>query len=702
MSELYKKLIPEFLLSSELYLLAITDLGGYYLFANELFEKRFASREDIIGKHFSMTIHPDEIEKCNLIAYQCIAQPGKTFQLQLRKKDESQSDFYWTKWEFSLFKDSDGNPAGILCLGYDITKAEIASWQAKEFAQKLDSMIERITDGFYVLNREWEFVEINQTAEKILNKTRQELIGRKIWDLFPGLPHYNYPEQFRKAMSECITVAFEDYRGDLDKWFHVFCYPSPEGLNVFFRDITQEKKIQQQLKDSETRLRAVLDSAADSHILISPDYKVLSFNKKANEFSMQLLGKPLTLMANMWEYTAPGTEQAFYENSQKALKGENVIIEREIFYHQTGKKLWFEVSYLPTYSDDGNILGFTFNAVNIDARKKAEEKLHQSEIMLRAIYDSSDESLNLIDTNYKIIYNNKLSKQITRMIFGKEAQIGDSSMDFYVPELREEFASYYERVLRGETITLEKEHNGIWWLFKLYPVYDNENRIFGIATNFKDITRRKKQDLELKEIKHRLDKTIEAIPHPLLTVDAENLQITYVNAEFERVFGYTEKELLGKEVDILLPEKYRKHHRLLQKEYVKKGGLLKNRNRYLPALIKDGSEIYVDASLNTFVANDKLYAILILQDVTEKKKQQDQILKQNETLKRIAWQQSHEVRRPVANILGLCELFKNYENESEEMRKKYIEYMIHSAEELDRVIHKVISQTSEVNFDKNE
>jgi len=447
-----KALVPPFLLHSQTYAVVITDLEGRYIFTNEVFKKRFAFlAEDFIGKPFGITIHPDDVEKCNQVAYQCITNPDKIFQIQVRKPDNSEGDFYWTQWEFSLLKDQNQNPIGIFCLGYDISR---------------------------------------------------------------------------------------------------------------------EKKIQTELR--------------------------------------------------------------------------------------------------------------------------------QSEIMLCALYDSSSEALTLIDTNYKFLYKNKLAKQITKNIFGREAKIGDYSLDFYVPELREEFANYYQRVLQGETIRVEKEYQGIWWRFSLYPVYDNENRIFGVATNLKDITRRKQQDLALYEAQQRLNKIIEAVPHPLLIVDAETIQIIYVNAEFEKVFGYTEQEVIGKEVDFLLPERYRAKHRFLQEEYLKEGGLIKNMGRYLPALVKNGTEIYTDASLNTFVADGKKYVIVILQDVTEQKKQQDQILEQNKALQEIAWQQSHEVRRPVANILGLCNLLRDYKDEPEEIRDKYLEYMLKATQELDDIIHKIVKETNKI------
>jgi PAS domain S-box-containing protein len=568
-----EQLLSECLLRSKNYSLVITDLEGRYIYVNEVFKKRFAFMNiDFIGQPFWITIHPEDVEKCNIASYQCITNPNETFGVQVRKPDNLAGDFYWTEWEFSLFKDHDKRPVGILCLGHDITETERASRQAKEFAQKVETIIEEITDGFYVLNREWEFVKMNKVTEQILGIPREKLLGHKIWDLFPDTPDYNYPAAYRKAMNEYITVTFEDYRADLDKWFSTVCYPSQEGLTVFFRDITQEKKTEDRLKYSENKLRAILDSTTDGNILISPDYKILCFNKQANEVSKLAFGKPLEELADMWNYVFPDDKEDFYKDTQKALKGEHLKFEREIIFEQFSA--WFEVSYFPVYDTNGIILGVTFNTTNIDRRKQTEIKLKQSETMLRALYDSSSEANTFIDKNFSILFANKLAKEICKSIFGREPQIGDKCLDYIVPDLQAEFSDYYQRVLQGETIYVEKEHFGSWWRFSLFPVYDSENNIVGISDNVKDITARKENELK--------------------------------------------------------------------------------------------------------------------------------ILKQNETLQQIAWQQSHEVRRPVANILGMYNLLKDDQTATEEEKQKYLDYLLQATKELDKIIHKIVIQANENEYGTNE
>jgi PAS domain S-box-containing protein len=310
--------------------------------------------------------------------------------------------------------------------------------------------------------------------------------------------------------------------------------------------------------------------------------------------------------------------------------------------------------------------------------------------MLRAIYQSTHEASTFIDKNLIIRYNNKVARDVTEQVFGKAAKPGDWSLDYVLPELRSDFEDYYGRALEGESIITEQSDGANWWLFSIYPVTDSESgEIIGIAHNVQDITERKKRELELRESEARLQKTIEAIPNPLLIVD-ENVLIRYVNRDFEQVFGFHESEVLGKEIEILLPERYREKHTRLHQDYMREGGKSMRMGRFLTALTKSGDEIIVDASLNTFFVNGKRFVIIILQDVTELKKRQDTIAKQNEKLREIARQQSHELRRPLANILGLCDLLQNYGNESEANKAKFIELMLISAKELDAIVHKIV------------
>lgn len=560
-----KDRIPAYLHHSRTYSVIVTDLHGHYVYVNAAFKKKFSFISEAFEGLSALTaIYPEDHQVCLEAVQRCLNNPDDIVPVYLRKPAPNGEDFYWTAWEFSVLKDRDQQPSGILCIGHDITESERASRRAKEFAAKIETIIGEMTDGFYQLDREWRFVKINRTAEQILGISKAQLIGQVLWDYFPDTPLYNYPAQFRKAMDESLTVTFEDYRPDIDRWFSAVVYPSIEGINVFFRDITTEYQNRLALKLSENKLKAILDSTTESNLLISPTHRILNFNKTANELAKSFFLHELALDMDIRQILPSESLKIYEAYFPKALQGEKHVLE--IQRQMENEWIWFETSYIPVYDSDHIQIGVTINSKHINDRKQAELKVREKEHMLKAIYHSTTEASSFIDKDFVIRYNNQVAQQITSAIFGRAAQAGDHSLDFVLPEYQAEFAQLYQRVLAGEKIVIERSHAHQWWQFAMWPVYDEYKKIIGIAHN--------------------------------------------------------------------------------------------------------------------------------VQDITEQKNNQHKIIHQNELLKAIAWQQSHELRRPVAQILGICDLLQNYENETEEMKRRYIGYLIEVTQELDRIIHQIVRQTN--------
>ena len=197
------KLIPSFLCNSVTYSVVVTDLLGNYSYVNDLFNKRFAFLGmDFIGKPFQVAMHPGDVESAITIVRQCFANPDKVFPIDIRKPSNNENEYHWTHWEFSLFKDVNGNPAGVICIG---------------------------------------------------------------------------------------------------------------------NDITESQRIVKKLRHSENKLRAMLESTADANLLISPDYKIISYNKQAAMQAEVVFGKPLEVGAAMHDFILPNDFDDFYADTKRAL-----------------------------------------------------------------------------------------------------------------------------------------------------------------------------------------------------------------------------------------------------------------------------------------------------------------------------------------------------------------------------------------------
>lgn len=119
------KLLPKWLTHSAVYSVVVIDMEGKYLFVNDCFSKRFSFlRDDFIGTDFKDTVHPEDIEKCNNTAYQCIQDPSGPKRVQIRKPNADKVGYHLTDWEFSPLFDDTGALLGVLSIGHDITEKE--------------------------------------------------------------------------------------------------------------------------------------------------------------------------------------------------------------------------------------------------------------------------------------------------------------------------------------------------------------------------------------------------------------------------------------------------------------------------------------------------------------------------------------------------------------------------------------------------
>lgn len=113
-------------------------------------------------------------------------------------------------------------------------------------------VLERISDGFFALDRDWRVTYLNGEAERLIRRSRTELLGRRLLDIDPGALESPAYEAMMRAMEEGITVELEQHFPALATWLELRVYPSENGISVYFRDITERK-----LREARARVEAV-------------------------------------------------------------------------------------------------------------------------------------------------------------------------------------------------------------------------------------------------------------------------------------------------------------------------------------------------------------------------------------------------------------------------------------------------------------
>jgi PAS domain S-box-containing protein len=129
---------------------------------------------------------------------------------------------------------------------------ELAS--ARESDQQKATILESISDGFFSLDRDWRVTFINTQGEKLLGKTRAEVVGRVLWDVFPEARDSRFQNEYEKAAKEQSAVHFEEYYPPHAAWYGVHAYPTPVGLSVYFTNVTERRRSEEELKRHNRRL----------------------------------------------------------------------------------------------------------------------------------------------------------------------------------------------------------------------------------------------------------------------------------------------------------------------------------------------------------------------------------------------------------------------------------------------------------------
>jgi PAS domain S-box-containing protein len=156
-----------------------------------------------------------------------------------------------------------GQAVRLVGAAYDTT-------HVREGEARVGRILESMSSAFYQLDSEWKFTYVNSEAERLLGAARADLVGESIWEAFPATVGSAFEVHYRGAATTGRPMSFEAYYPPpLDGWYEVRAWPSPEGLAVYFLDITDRRETQDALARSAHRL-ALLAAVSDGLTTLDP------------------------------------------------------------------------------------------------------------------------------------------------------------------------------------------------------------------------------------------------------------------------------------------------------------------------------------------------------------------------------------------------------------------------------------------------
>ncbi len=165
----------------------------------------------------------------------------------------------------TYLKEEDGNTKGFIIIVNDITEIKKLEGKLKNFNEKLETEViaktkelndvfGRVTDGFIALNNQNCFTYINKKAGEIFKRNWKELIGKNMEVELAEIGD-TFFKAYEKTVKTQQYIYFEDFFANLKSWIEFHFYPSAEGVSVYFKDVTEQKKIQQDLIKLNYRFR---------------------------------------------------------------------------------------------------------------------------------------------------------------------------------------------------------------------------------------------------------------------------------------------------------------------------------------------------------------------------------------------------------------------------------------------------------------
>jgi PAS domain S-box-containing protein len=256
------------------------------------------------------------------------------------------------------------------------------------------AIVERISDGFMALDRQWRYVYVNAAAERQLGRKRGELLGRVAWDVFPGKEAEQTGEAYRRVMETQRPESYETYSEDGHVWYETRLHPSPEGLAIYFRDVTEERRMRERLAASEARHRQIVETAQEGIWTFGPDGGTSFVNRKLAELlgysPEEMLGKPLFAFMD-----AEGQRIAA-DNLQRRALGLRDSSDFK-FVRKDGEELWALMATSPL--EEGSRDSILAMLTDISERRRTESertRLAARERNVRAEVDGSLEQFRVL------------------------------------------------------------------------------------------------------------------------------------------------------------------------------------------------------------------------------------------------------------------------------------------------------------------
>ncbi len=256
--------------------------------------------------------------------------------------------------------------------------------QEKKHPIDIEVILDSITDGILTVDKDWNFTYINATLQRLYGMNRETYLGRNYWDVFAKAKQLKFWDELHRAVNERKAVHFEEYSPTFHQWVSVNAYPTEDGLIVYTKDITWERKLQEQIQDNEKNLRVLINSTEDAMWFVDKNCNIVLCNEHFKKWIYNFTGKNLDIGDNV---LYEGYDSSYLDKFEMcyriSLNGKSFTAIEDM--KQDGKQRFISVTFNPVHDEDNNIIGVSCFSRDITEQRNHMLKIEEQNRVLKEI-----------------------------------------------------------------------------------------------------------------------------------------------------------------------------------------------------------------------------------------------------------------------------------------------------------------------------
>ena len=654
------------------------DTSGRITFFNEYAEKFFGySREEVFGRPALGTIIPrvdSSGQDLSGLVENAVARPEE-YVFHQNENVCRDGRRVWVAWSNRPVFDSRGNFIEMLCVGNDITPLKQAEKALRESEANYRAIFDAANDAIFVHDMETGAVlDVNRRVLEMYGVTAEDVPGTRAGDFSAGAPYTTQDAaKFMAKAARGEPQLFEWVaKHKAGKTFPVevslrrASIGGRDRILAVVRDISERKRAEEKLRESEANYRAIFDSVNDAiFVLEIGTARLLDLNRRA----VQMFGVDPEEVRSRGGVIPTGTPPYSGDDVlklvAKAVSGKPQQFEW-LARHASGRSFWVEAN-LRRVSIGGRdrILAVMHD---ISARKRAEEELLKSANLLSSIIDQSPFSTWISDAEGTAIRQN----EACRRLFGidRDDQIIGKYNLFRDPVLRESPSFHLlEGVFKeGKTASVVLDYdlsrvpgldipNAVRRLIQatIFPIKDSSGRVVNAVIQHEDITERRHAENALRDSEERYRRLVDLSPDAIIV--HRDGRLLFANPAAVKLFGAESADaLVGKFWQgFVHPDDRDEVGRRITSQSDGSWDSVPRQERLLRL---DGSVVDVETTAIPSTYEGAPAAQVVLHDITYRKRLEEQLLQSQkmEAIGRLAAGVAHDFNNLLAAILGYSEL----------------------------------------------